>query len=133
MTVTTFPELLNYSFFAPTLLRLAAACAFLYIAYTLWNRRDAISRKPFPLIGAQSWPAPLAAVAFAALSFALFCGYYTQWAAILGIIPTLKSLLFARRFPMIFPLSRVANLLLLAILLSLLLTGAGAFAFDVPL
>ncbi len=131
--LTPFPDLLTYSFFAPTLLRLAAALAFAYSAYFFWTHRDKIAERHFPLIGRSTWIGGVAAAAHLAIAAMLGAGYYTQIAALLGALGSLKGALFVRRYSDIFPLSRTAYLLLVAILLSLLLTGAGAFARDLPL
>ena len=53
-----------------------------------------------------------------------------QLAALLGLIVALKCVLFARSYKKIMPLDRSASVLLLVILLSLVIMGAGAFAFD---
>ena len=63
----------------------------------------------------------------------LAAGYYTQIAALLGAIGAFKAFLFTKRYPEIIPFSRSTYILLIAILLSLLLTGAGAIAFDLRL
>jgi hypothetical protein len=63
----------------------------------------------------------------------LFVGLWTQAAAIVGILLSLKHGLAPRKYSAIIPLSRAAFLLLFVICLSLLVTGAGALAFDLPL
>ncbi len=128
-----FPELLVYQLLAPTLLRLAAAAAFLYVAYSVYKRRKEIAEITFPLIGKGEWIAWVSTVFHAAVGFMLGAGYYTQIAALLGAIGTLKSLFFMRFYQPLVPLPRAAIALLFVILVSLLLTGAGAFAYDIPL
>ena len=129
-----FPQLLLYGFFAPTLLRLCAGLALLYIAYTLRAGRKEITQTPMPVVGrVPEWAVWLAGFVVALTGIALILGYYTQWATIIGAVVALKQAAFSRRYSRIIPLSTGANLLLLAICLSLLLSGAGAFAFDLPL
>lgn len=128
-----FPELLTYSFFAPTILRVAAALVFLYMAYRAYARREEAAKLDFPMIGRGAWIAWFAIAVYAVIGLALAVGYYTQIAAILGGIGAIKGIVFTRRFGAVFPLSRAAFSLLLVILLSLLLSGAGALAYDLPL
>ena len=53
--------------------------------------------------------------------------------ALLGALIALKSSVWGHRYPRYFVLSRVTSLLLLVVCISLLLSGAGALAFDLPL
>lgn len=131
--LNTFPDLLTYSFFAPTILRLFAAGIFAYGAYYAWQHRARIAHLRFPIIGQASWVGGASAVVHAAIAGMLGTGYYTQVAAILGALGAIKGYVYAKRYPELFPFGRSTYVLLLAILLSLLLTGAGALAFDLPL
>ncbi len=67
------------------------------------------------------------------VGLALIFGFYTQIAALLLILASLKMIILHKHF--IHPAlpSRLAYLLYLAAGLCLLVTGAGAFAFDLPL
>lgn len=129
-----FPELLVYQILAPTLLRIAAACVLCYIAVKQFQRKEELAKTKFPIIGTVGavvvW---IKIIAELLIAGALFFGYYTQVAAILGSIVALKQLMWTRLYPRWVPTSRGTSALLLVILLSLLLTGAGAFAFDLPL
>ena len=127
-----FPTLLYLTFFAPTLLRVAAALVFFYVAYTQYRHHDEISRLPFPVIGGAQfiW---LAAIFHIAVGSMLLFGYYTQIASLLAIVGLIKGLWLNRRYPSVVILPNSTILLLLVICLSLLITGAGAFAFDIPL
>lgn len=128
-----FPGLLIYAFYAPMLLRIVAALAFAGAGYALYARRHELAHLRFPIIGRAGWWAWLAAVAHIAIAVGLFFGYYTQWAALLGLLVTLKGALLAKRYARAFPLCRLEYVLLAAICASLLLSGAGAYAFDLPL
>lgn len=128
-----FPELLDLRFFAPTLIRLAAAGVLLFAAFCTWKRRKQIAETGFPIIGKVTWVAPISALFHAVLAFMLGAGYYTQIAAILGGLGAIKSFFLAKRYPALVPLSRPATVLLFFMLLSLLISGAGALAFDLPL
>lgn len=128
-----FPDLLMLRFFAPTMLRLTAAVVFFYVAYTVYTRRHEIAHIALPFIGKSEWFAWVSAIFHAAIGFMLLGGYYTQWASLIGAIGALKGIVWAKRYAPLIPLSRGTSALLIMILLSLLLTGAGAFAYDLPL
>ncbi len=115
-TLAIFPELLSFGFFAPMLLRIFVAIFLFYIGIQRWNK---------PLKGAVL-------VYFIGGAF-LILGLYTQPAAILGIL-LIKFDFFMDRKP--FPVSKdrlMMFVLAAVILLTLLVTGPGAFAFDYPL
>ena len=131
--LTPFPGLLVFSFFAPTLIRVGAACLFAYLAYSHYTHREEIGKMHFPVVGRGEWIAWLAVIVEAGTALALFLGYYTQYAAIVGALMALKQIVWGRKYPHFFIISRSTSFLLLVITLSLLLTGAGAFAFDLPL
>jgi len=127
-----FPSLLTYSFFAPTVLRVVAACVIIMRAYSHWRRQAEIGSLLTPLVGKLSvalvW---LLILIEAGTGGALFVGAKVQIAAIFGVLLALKSLIVRPRGIML--LSRSSGWLLFAICLALLVLGAGAFAFDIPL
>jgi hypothetical protein len=131
--LTPFPELLVYQFYAPTIVRIVAGLAFLFVAYLLYHRRHELAHAPLPVIGRAPWFIWIAAVVQGAIGFALLFGYYTQIAALVGMLISLKGVVFAKRFPKLYPLCRLEFLFILAICASLMLSGAGALAFDQPL
>jgi uncharacterized membrane protein YphA (DoxX/SURF4 family) len=129
-----FPELLYVSqFFAPTLLRVAVGVTFFYLAYTQYRRRDEIAELELPIFGRNSWWYVLSIIFNMVVGAMLFFGFYTQIAALLGMVGCLKGLWLNRRHPEVVILSNGTVVLLVVILFSLFLTGAGAFAFDLPL
>lgn len=128
-----FPQFLTYSFFAPTILRVAAAIVFAYVAYRHFKNKDAIAHVRFPVVGSGAWIPWVAVIVEGAMALALFFGYYTQIAAIAGAVLGLKYFVWRGKYPEYFVLSRSTCTLLIAICLSLLTTGAGALAFDLPL
>ncbi len=128
-----FPELLVYQLLAPTMLRIAVALVFAYLAYRHYQNRDKIAKTRFPVVGQGTWIVWVAIVVEAVTALALFFGYNTQYAAIVGILMALKQIVWRGKFPNFFWLARSAAFLLLVICISLLLMGAGAFAFDLPL
>lgn len=132
-----FPTLLYLTFFAPTILRVAAALVFFYLAIRTFKRNDDIGKVRFPLGFGGAWLPWLALLAELLIAVCLFAGFYTQYAATLSALVALKALLYRQLWPdlaaLIFPISPGTSFLLLIISLSLLLTGAGAYAFDIPL
>ncbi len=136
--LNTFPNLLVLGFFAPTILRVAAAGVLFYLAYFYVTHREEIGRASFPVIGAVgpriAW---LIAAGTGLIGVGFFFGYYTQIMAILGMLGMIKYAVYSRFYPHLlvlrFPLSRSTMLLFFVICLSLLISGAGALAFDLPL
>jgi uncharacterized membrane protein YphA (DoxX/SURF4 family) len=67
------------------------------------------------------------------VSALLFIGLLTQVAALLGAVICLKMLYFKKHYPEIAPESKNYYILLLVISLIVVFTGAGPYAFDIPL
>ncbi|MBY0472982.1 DoxX family membrane protein [Patescibacteria group bacterium] len=131
--LNTFPQFLSYGFYAPALLRCAVALVMLYLAYCHFKNKDAINQEKFPVIGARAWVAWFSVILEVAVGLALLFGYHTQIAAILTALVGIKHAFWTGKYPSYFVLSRTAALLVLAIALSLLASGAGALAMDLPL
>lgn len=110
-----FPEILFLSPFAAVLIRLAVSILFAYSAWTRMARSDVFSRT------------------FAVLEFVaaigIFVGSWTQVAALLGAV-LLGASLFMPKHRM-FALSTLV--LAIVMTLTLVITGPGPFAFDLPL
>lgn len=131
--INPFPDLLTYGIFAPTLLRVAAALVFAAVAYTQWQRRHELAKTHF-MFGLQgAWLVWIAIILGTLVGAGLFFGYGTQWAALVGALLSIKGIVWAKRYPRFFPICRAEYVLVLIICLSLLLTGAGTLAFDLPL
>lgn len=125
-----FPDLLALGFFAPTMLRIAAAATFAYFAYLHLRDRSSLGSR----LGAKGETYIWIIIALYVLVAAgLFFGYHTQISAIAGILIAKAHLLLRRRFPMHHDLGKGLYWLLIIICLSLLFSGAGALAFDLPL
>lgn len=128
------PQLLVFSFFAPTLLRITAACVFFYLMVSHYRNRSAAAKELTFLTHEMARIAIGVYIVVEALVGAgLLAGYYTQIAAIVGFVITLKILVIRRGLHHIAPLSRLSYVLLGIVCLSLLFTGAGALALDLPL
>ncbi len=110
-----FPSLFTFSFFAPLILRVALAFVFFEAARGTWKGEK---------------KGKLASFTSGILGIALMLGVFTQLAAILGIAKIIV-LTFQKHVPSIFH-KRAFALLVVAILISLILTGPGAIAIDLP-
>ncbi len=112
--LSLFPELLFLSPFAAFFIRIALAVVF---GWSAWQRlRTETPLKVFSAIDIV-------------VAVALFLGFYTQLAAIIGVICTTAWLFKPAWNP--YPQSTAALALVMCI--SLLVLGAGPFAFDLPL
>ena len=129
-----FPHLLVYSFYAPTLLRLAASLTLLYAASLYWKEKRKLIGLRVPIVGTfRAWMWWVSIIVCTLVALCLFVGYETQIAAIAGMIIALKHLWAQKYVGQYLALSRVASILLFVICLSLLFSGAGAMALDLPL
>ncbi len=131
--LSLFPQILFLSPLSATLLRVAAALVFLLVAYTHYEKRAEFADTEFFLVGRAKWIPMFSVIAETAIGLALFLGAYTQLAALFGAIAAAKYFLFKKQYGSLIPISRTASALLFVICLSLVLTGAGIFAFDLPL
>jgi uncharacterized membrane protein YphA (DoxX/SURF4 family) len=113
--LSMFPQLLWLTPFSFVLMRLVAAIA---LAYGSWKHVFHGTRivRAFGILEL-------------ALAVLIFVGAYTQAAALIGALVMLCWIFIHR----IRPVSRVEALLLLVIALSLVVTGSGPYAFDLPL
>jgi putative oxidoreductase len=130
-----FPELLTYSLLAPTILRLVVGLIFIDLgALKLKGER---SRWIASFETLYLRPADLFVTLYAFLQIAggilLILGFWTQVAALMFVIFTGAELYIEWRARDILKRDIVFYLLTFTISLSLLLTGAGAFALDIPL
>lgn len=121
--LSLFPQILFLSPLSATLLRITVAAAFFIAAYLQWQRRRHLSQ-------GLLWGSLLFHVALGSM---LFVGFYTQLAALLGGIGSLSGLFKNRSTEAFVVFSRGSLLLIIVMCLSLLMTGAGAFALDLPL
>jgi uncharacterized membrane protein YphA (DoxX/SURF4 family) len=131
--LNTFPHLLVYAFYAPTIIRVAVALAFFYVAYVQLGRRDEIAKMRFLVVGETAWAVWVSVAFFAIVGAMLLFGYYTQIAAILAVLALIKCFILKKWYPRLIPLSHITILLLAVMCLSLLISGAGALAQDLPL
>ena len=133
--LSIFPELLTYNLLAPFILRVIVGIIFLELGYLklgkekpAWNMLfETIHLKPTHLFVTL-----LAAIEIVAGAF-LISGYLTQLAALVMAIILFAEAYVELKDGALLKRDIVFYVLLLVICVSLLFTGAGAFAFDLPL
>jgi uncharacterized membrane protein YphA (DoxX/SURF4 family) len=133
--LSVFPNLFTYNLIAPFILRVVVGLIFLELGYlklgkekSAWNMFfETIHFKPSYLFVTL-----LAIIEIVSGAF-LIVGYLTQLAALIMAIILFAEAYVELRDGTILKRDIVFYTLLLAICVSLLLTGAGAFAFDLPL
>jgi uncharacterized membrane protein YphA (DoxX/SURF4 family) len=113
--LSLLPQILFLGAFAATLIRLSLACM---LAYSAWTN-----------VSKSTTTARVFAILETAVGAALFVGAWTQAFAILGVVLCAVSLV--QPHVRVWPRSTVA--LMLVMMLTLVVTGPGAFAFDLPL
>lgn len=132
--LSLFPQLLFMAPLGTTVLRVAAALCFAYIAWDLIKRQSEIMGTSLPIIGMpRAWMIQLSSTIVSIIAALLFVGAWTQGVAALAGLVALKHLVFFSRYRGILTFSKSTYFLLLCICLMLVVTGAGAFAFDLPL
>jgi len=130
-----FPDLLTYARLAPLILRLVAGLIFIDLGVFLFKNEK---ENWIASLSALKIPRPQIAVKIlgcveiiGGLMFIL--GFYTQIAALILALLTFAESYVEYKAPVLLKRNFVFYLMLLAITLSLLFSGAGAFAFDLPL
>ncbi len=131
-----FPDLLTYGLIAPTILRLVAGFIFINLGYLkLTRERDrwmlflqSIRLKKHTR-GAVSAMGTLEIIC----GVLLLLGAFTQYAALILLLMTAKEAFVEYKEEVLVARDIVFYVLIGAILLSLLFSGAGFFAFDLPL
>ena len=132
--LSLFPQILFLAPAGTALLRISAALTFIYWGYFYWTHLAEVSEERLPIVGmVPTWLVSIGALLCAATGALLLVGLWTQAAALVGALGALKSAILGKRYSEVFPFPRSASLLLFAICLSLVVSGAGAFAFDLPL
>ena len=132
-----FP-ILYFTVVGHLIVRVFLGCIFVYLGFRHLHK----DKMALHTALSTGWPWLGRTARFIALKYALFeiivggmfiVGIATQAAAILGIIASLKMLIFRRKITYPLVPSPLFWVLALAISASLLVTGAGAFAFDYPI
>ena len=90
--------------FSATILRFGAGISFMYIGYSILVRRDELGKIRLPLIGHPPlWLIWIAGLITVLDGLALFVGYGTQAAAILGMLIALKHVSLSGRWATVRP------------------------------
>ncbi|MES3004991.1 MAG: hypothetical protein V4690_02675 [Patescibacteria group bacterium] len=115
-TLSFFPDLLTFSMVGPLLIRLSVGFFILYLG------RERLQK-----------PVGFVSIFYFACALFLMVGLYTQLAAILGII-ILKIDFYSKRIGVFSDMNMFfLYAVSITVLLSLLFTGPGFMAFDLPL
>lgn len=130
-----FPDLLTYSQLAPFILRVIIGLIFLNAAFLKFGKEKVEWRRRFEALGLR--PGDILVAIYALLQFAagimLIVGFYTQIAALVAAVFSGTELYIEYKNAAVLKRDLVFYILIFAIAISLLLTGAGKFAFDIPL
>lgn len=113
--LSLFPQILFLAPFSAFLIRIALAIVFMYSAWNLLRQSDTLSRGT--------------SIVEIVVAASLIAGIWTQAAALAGLV--IIGIHFFT--PRLRTVALGTALLSLVLCLSLLVTGAGAFAFDLPL
>lgn len=132
--LSLFPQLLWLAPYSSTLLRLGIGISFFYAGYLVMVRREEFAKIRIPVIGNPAiWMLWISGLVTAVDGFAIFIGFGTQLAAMIGLLIALKHALLPRRFDALRPLPRSTSLLLILMCLALVVSGAGHLGFDLQL
>ena len=130
-----FPELLTYGLLAPTLIRFVLGFLFINLGFLKLRRekeRWMIFAQSLKLTPPELWVKGMASLEIVGGAM-LLAGYYTQWAALALLLFTLKELWVERTEDALVSRDIVFYILIATMLASLLFSGAGFLAFDLPL
>lgn len=133
--LNTFPELLAFSTIGPFILRLVIGVMFIDLGVLKFKGERREWLQSFETLGLR--PADLLLSIYAVVQLVggamLVLGLWTQVAALIFVIFTAIEFYIEWKEGDVLKRDIVFYILTLAIAFSLLLTGAGAFAFDIPL
>ena len=134
-TFNLFPDLFSYSLIAPFILRVVVGFIFLNLGYLKFSKEKKGWINSLHILGVR--PAEFFTILLGLIEviggLLLLAGAYTQLSAlVLGVI-CISELLVEYKEESILKRDFVFYLLLTAICASLILTGAGLFAIDIPL
>jgi len=130
-----FPELLVYSLLAPFILRVVVGIIFIDLGFLLFKGEKERWLNSFRALRIAN---PILAIKILGVieiiaGIMLILGFYTQISALILAIITFAETYIEYKESAILKRNLIFYIILFAILLSLLLSGAGAFAIDLPL
>lgn len=133
--LSVFPSLLTYSLLAPFILRLVLGLIFIDLGLLKFKSEKSRWIASFETLGLK--PADLFVPVYAVIQIVggamLIIGLWTQVAALVFVLSSAIELYIEWEASAMLKRTIVFYLLIFAISASLLLTGAGAFAIDLPL
>jgi len=133
--LNAFPDLLSFGFFSPFILRVVLGLIFVNLGYLKMSKEKQDWENFFKLTIFR--PAGLWIRIFAILEILgglmLLVGIYTQIISLFFVIISLAEMRIEKNEPSLLKRNFVFYLLLFSISLSLLFSGAGIFALDLPL
>lgn len=133
--LNTFPDLLNYSLLAPLILRVVLGLIMLNLGYLKARIEKERWEGLFGFLGLRpaKWFVKIFALVEIVGGLLLLAGAYVQIVALVFVLITLSELILEWEEPALVKRNLPFYFLLFAISVSLLFSGAGAFAFDLHL
>ena len=130
-----FPELLTFSLLAPTLLRLTLGVFIILLGYAKFKNPYKGVTEFFEALGFKpsEYYVKTLAITEIVMGVALFVGFLTQIAALIIAVITFVSFIITTRHPETGLEKSSIYALFFVIAISLVLTGAGLLAIDLPL
>jgi uncharacterized membrane protein YphA (DoxX/SURF4 family) len=133
--LNTFPTLLSFGLFAPLLLRLTVGFILIYLGHQIVTKKRSIVRsyfenKKYPMSHTLPWMLGLAKILVGVF---LIIGFSTQIISTIAIYLLLNMAWIEKNGNNFFRYSPLLYKILAIISLTLLITGAGLFAVDLPL
>lgn len=134
--LNTFPELLNYTILAPTIIRFLLSFVLITIGVSIIKPTTRalfaayFSSKEYPLAAFLPWKFAIVQIL---LGLFFFFGFFTQISSLIAMYVFFSLFYIENRAEKILPHTSDFYLVMIIISLTLLFTGAGAFAVDLPL
>jgi uncharacterized membrane protein YphA (DoxX/SURF4 family) len=134
--LNTFPELLNYAILAPTMIRFLLSFVLITTGVTMIKPSTRalfsayFASKEYPLASFLPWKFATVQIL---LGIFLFFGFFTQISSLIAIYIFFSLFYIENRAEKILPHTSNFYLVMIIISMTLLFTGAGAFAVDLPL
>ncbi len=120
--------------FAYFILRLFVGSILVFLGFShLKNKRSLQDTLSFPWFPYNKFSVFILFSTEIIIGSMFITGFYTQYAALIGMILAIKMFIFNERFNSSQLPSRFFYALLFGVCFSLFITGAGAFAFDLPI
>ena len=133
--LATFPILLTFGLLAPTILRITVGLIFFYFGWLKLTKDRESKMNFFNIIGLK--PAIIFLWLVASIEIItgtmITVGFLTQIASIIASIIMLISIFIKIKVPKALPNSLDFYVLFFVVFLSLIFSGPGIFAFDLPL